>query len=62
MAKKNFRQDIILQKFICGFEVEVPIIMGKNVCSLDPVGIELNNEHFLGQKILDYEIRGNHSF
>lgn len=59
---KEFRQDIILQKFICGFEVEVPIIMGKNVCSLDPVGIELNNEHFLGQEILDYEIRGNHSF
>lgn len=59
---KEYNQDIVVQKFICGFEVEVPIVMGKNICSLDPVGIELNNKQFLGQEILDYEIRGNHSF
>lgn len=60
---KKFNQDIIVEKFINGFEVEVPVLISATeCCSLFPAGISVENNKYLGNKILDYDIRGNHKF
>lgn len=60
---QKFNQRIIVQEFIDGKEVEVPILLDTlNECSMDPVGIKIGNERNLGTQILDYNIRGNNKF
>lgn len=60
---KKFNQDIIVEKFINGFETEVPILISATeCCSLFPAGISVENNKYLDNKILDYDIRGNHKF
>jgi len=54
---KEFRQDIIAQEFISGYEVEVPLIYFHQPISLKTVGIEIDNEAYLGNKILTNRIR-----
>lgn len=60
---KKYNQDVIVEKFVCGFETEVPILISSTeCCSLFPAGISVENNICLGNKILDYDIRGNHKF
>ncbi|MDT1958218.1 hypothetical protein MX629_07220 [Carnobacterium divergens] len=60
---KKFKQKIIIQKFISGREIEVPVISTPNkTVSLSPVGISVNNQNDLNNIILDYSIRGNNKF
>ena len=60
---QKYNQDIIVEKFISGFETEVPVLISaRECCSLFPVGISVENKMCLGDKILDYNIRGNHKF
>jgi D-alanine-D-alanine ligase len=54
---KDFCQDIIVQEFISGYEVEVPCIVSDEVISLIPVGINFNGNNCLGASVLTYEIR-----
>ncbi|MCI8426241.1 MAG: hypothetical protein HFJ03_01615 [Lachnospira sp.] len=54
---------LIIQKFIEGYEVEVPFIYdGKSFYSLKPQGISINEQTEIGDKYLDYNSRGNHLF
>jgi D-alanine-D-alanine ligase len=51
------RQPYIVQRFIAGYETEVPLIdLGNGPCALEPVAMTLNNDPVLGDRILDYDI------
>lgn len=59
----TFKQDVIIEKFISGYETEVPILISSTAyCSLFPAGISINKKKYLGDNFLDYEIRGEHLF
>lgn len=60
---ETYNSRIIVQKFVEGYEVEVPFIYnGKDFCSLKPQGISIDEEIEIGNKFLDYNSRGNHLF
>ena len=52
----TYSQPVIVENFIEGYEVEVPIIIGKEAEVVLPVGITVDNEKNLGNQILDYNI------
>ena len=52
----EFEQDIIVQEFISGYEVQVPIIIGEEPLALPPVAITMNNSADLAEKIITYEL------
>ena len=52
----EFEQDVIVQEFISGYEVQVPIIIGKEPLALPPVAITMNNSADLAEKIITYEV------
>lgn len=58
----QFNQSVIVERFIEGFEVEVPVIIGDEAEIVLPVGISVNNERNLGEQILDYNIRRDLKF
>ncbi len=58
----KYKTDVVVQKFISGFEVEVPFILTNECHVFDPIGISLEGQANLNDGILDYEIRGNHKF
>jgi D-alanine-D-alanine ligase len=58
----EYNQDLIIQEFIAGFEVEVPFIRREQIDFLIPVGITLSDDPFLDDKILTYEIRGTDAY
>lgn len=58
-----YNSRIVVQKFIEGYEVEVPFINdGNNFYCLKPQGISINNNIHIGTNFLDYNSRGNHEF
>lgn len=58
-----YSQPIIVQKFIEGYEVEVPCIVSKtSSISFEPTGIQVNSNRNLGDTILNYNVRGEHLF
>lgn len=60
---KKFKQSVILEQFISGYEVETPIFISENkIFCFPPAGIGVNDRNILGDNILDYNIRGNHLF
>ena len=59
----TYKSRVIAQKFIEGYEVEVPFFCdNENFQCLKPQGIMINNEAYLGKNFLDYVARGNHLF
>lgn len=58
----TYSQPVIVENFIEGYEVEVPIIIGKEPEVVLPVGITVDNKKNLGELILDYNIRKNLKF
>lgn len=62
LLSKKYMQDIIVQPFISGYEVELPIIVGKSSFSLIPIGIEIDQQKMLGDKFLDYNSRFYHKY
>lgn len=60
---ETYNGRIIVQKFIEGYEVEVPFIYdGKDFFALNPQGISMYDEIKIGDNYLDYHARGNHLF
>lgn len=65
MLSQTYNQNIIIEKFISGFEVETPIIIStKEIIALEPIAITIDNSHEIGDHILDYDTRveGKFSF
>lgn len=58
----QFNQSVIVENFIEGFEVEVPVIIGNEIEIVLPVGITVDNKRNLGNQILDYNIRRDLKF
>lgn len=58
----QFNQPVVVESFIEGFEVEVPVIIGDETEVVLPVGITVNNKKNLGSQILDYSIRRDLKF
>lgn len=59
----NFNQEVIVQEFIKGYEIEVPIICSEKVTyPVMAVGISIHKQEFLDDNILTYDIRGNENY
>lgn len=52
----EFEQDIIVQDFISGYEVQVPLIIGDEPVALQPIAITMNHSPNLGNKIITYDL------
>ena len=51
----HFKQPITVQQFVQGYEVEVPVFCHGDYFSFHAVGIEIDGDCFLDDKILTYE-------
>lgn len=52
----EFEQDIIVQEFISGYEVQVPLIIDVEPIALQPVAITMNDSANLGNRIITYDL------
>ena len=59
---KVYRQDIIVQAFISGYEVEVPVVIDKQRFAIAPMGVFYHSQEPLGSDILDYSGRKEHKY
>lgn len=59
---KKYNQSIVVQPFVSGYEVELPIILSSQNTFLLPVGISIKENYFIGDNILDYASRFEHSY
>lgn len=59
---KDFSQDIIVEKFIAGYEIETPVICRHKPMALFPVAISMGGNRRLGEQILDYKTRSNNGY
>jgi D-alanine-D-alanine ligase len=51
---QNLQQPILVQEFISGWEVEVPVLSGKDLVALDPVGISFGPNLQMGDRFVDH--------
>lgn len=51
----TLQEPIIIQEFIDGWEVEVPILNIHGPVALPPMGIELNGDKYLNEQFLSFE-------
>lgn len=58
----TYSQPVIVENFIEGYEVEVPVVIGSKAEVVLPVGITVDNHKDLGNQILDYNIRKDLKF
>lgn len=57
LLQQQFNQNIIVQQFIEGYEVQVPIIkFNQEIIPLMAVGINMNNNPLLSNKIITYDV------
>ncbi|MRN52654.1 hypothetical protein [Paenibacillus monticola] len=58
----HYKQEIIIQQFIEGFEVECPFLYASEPITLPPLGISINNKIFFENEILTYVLRGTDNY
>lgn len=59
----RYNETMLVQQFISGMEAEVPVFNDGKVCfALPPAGIMIGNTEKLGNKFLDYDMRGNQKY
>jgi D-alanine-D-alanine ligase len=51
----SLNQPVVVQEFICGYEVEVPIFDDFESFTPFAVGISLNEQHMIGDRFLSYD-------
>lgn len=59
---KTYRQDIVVQTFISGYEVEVPVVIDNQSFAIAPMGVYYHDLDPLGEEILDYQGRKAHTY
>ncbi len=52
-----YRQEVLVEEFIPGYEVEVPVIFAGIPLTFFPVGIKLDGNRKMEDRILDYHLR-----
>lgn len=58
----QYMQPIVVQPFISGYELELPIIISAEVLPLVAAGIKMDGTEILGEKFLDYNARLYHTY
>lgn len=58
----RFNQDVIVQEFISGYEVGVPIIISDKAVPLLSVGVSMGSETYLGDRIITFEDAFNETY
>ena len=59
----RYNDSVIVQEFIYGKEAEVPVFYnGQDCFALPPAGILIDDEENLGNRFLNYQMRGNQGF
>lgn len=58
----QYNQPIVVQPFISGYEIELPILIGKDNLPIISAGIKMGENEMLGEKFLDYNARFNHTY
>lgn len=58
----QYMQPIVVQPFISGYELELPIIIGAEILPLVAAGIKIDGTEILGEKFLDYNARMYHTY
>ena len=54
---EKFKEPLIAQQFISGYEVEVPVLANVNsTVILPPIGLKYNNQRFLNNTFFNYDI------
>jgi len=48
------QQSILVQEFISGWEIEVPVLSGKDAFALDPIGVSFGPSLQMGDRIVDH--------
>lgn len=59
---RQYMQPIVIQSFISGYELELPMIIGTEVLPLVAAGIKMYDTEILGDKFLDYNARLYHTY
>lgn len=59
---EEYAQPVVVQPFISGYEIELPVLMGYNSFPLIAAGIKINGSEKLGDKFLDYNSRFYHTY
>lgn len=59
---KKYNQDVIIQEFVSGYEIETPFINSNISFVFPPMGIRIGGNDLMGDKILDYDARKNHPY
>ena len=55
-------QPIVVQSFIFGYELELPMIIDSKILPLIAAGIKMYGTEILGEKFLDYNTRLSHTY
>lgn len=58
----TFKQDIIVEEFISGYEIETPVICTQQPIIFFPIGIEKDGKKAIGEQILDYVTRAENYY
>ena len=58
----QYMQPIIVQPFISGYEIELPIVIADESFPLSAIGIKMNGSEMLGNRFLDYNARFYHTY
>lgn len=60
---RKYYQSVLVEQFITGYEVEVPVLVLRNeIISFEPCIINIDDSILLKDKILDYNIRKNDEY
>lgn len=60
--RSRFMQDVIVQEFISGYEVGVPVIISGKAIPLLSVGVSMGSETYLGDQIITFEDAFNETY
>jgi len=59
---KKFKQDVIVQEFISGYEVGVPVIIDSRPYPLLSVGVSMGSDDAMGDKIITFDDAFNETY
>lgn len=61
-VSNKLNEPVIVQEFIDGWEVEVPVLLLDGPAALPPMGVDLDGTSFLNERFLSYELVYNDNY
>ena len=59
---EQYKQGIVIQEFVSGYEIEVPVIIDSHKFAVAPMGVFFQKNKPLGDTILDFSSRNSHEY